>query len=191
MVAAEVPKGVILRDLTTCEDHRGALTEVFRARWAGEQGFVQWNFVETTRNTMRGVHVHPTHSDYLVVLKGRLLLGLRDLRRTSPTFGSSALIDLRGERLQGVFVPPGVAHGFYFPDTSLYIYGVTDYWNLADELGCQWNDPELSIQWPAIDPVVSERDQFAPTLQCLMELLDAEYGDAPMMAMQDSADDPA
>jgi len=191
MLGGEVPKGVILRDLITCEDHRGALTEVFRARWAGEQGFVQWNYVQTAGNTLRGVHVHPTHSDYLVVLKGRLLLGLRDLRRTSSSFGSSTLIELRGERLQGVFVPPGVAHGFYFPETSLYIYGVTDYWNLADELGCRWNDPELSIQWPDIDPVVSERDQFAPTFQGLMELLDAKHGDAPMMAILDHADDQA
>lgn len=180
--AAEKPLGVILRDLVSHRDERGCLTEVFRAKWAGDEAFVQWNFVDSNRNTLRGVHVHPMHSDYLVVLQGRLMLGLHDLRRWSPTFHLSCLIEMRGEQLQGAFIPPGVAHGFYFPEKTRYVYGVTDYWNHSDELGCLWNDPQLSIQWPATAPVLSQRDREASSLPELMDLLDTEHCASPMMA---------
>lgn len=177
----EIPHGVILRELVSHRDARGSLAEVFRSSWVGDEAFLQWNFVDSNCNTLRGVHVHPVHSDYLVVIQGALVLGLCDLRRWSPTFQHSCLVELRGEQLQGAYIPPGVAHGFYFPEQTRYVYGVTDYWSLADELGCSWNDPRLGIPWPAIDPVLSPRDREAISLQELMNVLDAEHLETPMM----------
>lgn len=179
--AAEKPHGVILHELVSHQDERGSLTEVFRASWAAGEGFVQWNFVASKPNTLRGVHVHPVHSDFLVVLQGCLMLGLHDLRKWSPTYRLSCLVELRGEPLQGAFIPPGVAHGFYFPEHTRYVYGVTDYWNPSDELGCLWNDPQLSIQWPASAPVLSPRDREAASLRELMDILDTEHRASPMM----------
>lgn len=177
----ETPHGVILRELVSHRDERGSLAEVFRSSWVGDEAFLQWNFVDSNCNTLRGVHVHPVHSDYLVVIQGTLMLGLCDLRRGSPTFQHACLVELRGEQLQGAFIPPGVAHGFYFPEQTRYVYGVTDYWSLVDELGCSWNDPRLGIPWPAIDPVLSPRDREAISLQELMDILDAEHAATPMM----------
>ncbi len=176
------PHGVILRDLVSHRDERGSLAEVFRASWVGDEEFVQWNFVDSNRNTLRGVHVHPVHSDYLVVIQGTLMLGLCDLRRWSPTYQLSCLVELRGELLQGAYIPPGVAHGFYFPEMTRYVYGVTDYWSHADELGCSWNDPQLAIEWPVKEPVLSPRDREAISLQELMNVLDTEHSASPMMA---------
>lgn len=181
----EIPHGVILRDLVSHRDERGSLAEMFRSSWVGDEAFLQWNFVDSNCNTLRGVHVHPVHSDYLVVLQGILMLGLCDLRKWSPTYRRSCLIELRGEQLEGAFIPPGVAHGFYFPEQTRYVYGVTDYWSLVDELGCMWNDPQLGIPWPANDPLLSKRDREAPTLQALMDLLDAEHFASPMMAARE------
>lgn len=179
---AEIPSGVILHDLVTYCDERGSLTEVFRAMWAEDEEFVQWNFVESGINTLRGVHVHPVHSDFLVVLQGCLMLGLHDLRKWSPTFRVSCLVELRGNQMQGVFIPPGVAHGFYFPEQTRFIYGVSDYWNPSDELGCLWSDPQISIPWPATNPILSQRDREAGSLQKLMDLLDTQHATSPMMA---------
>lgn len=178
---AEIPYGVILRDLASHRDERGSLTEVFRASWAGDEAFIQWNLVDSNPNTLRGVHVHPVHADYLVALEGCLMLGLHDLRKWSPSFRRSCLVALRGEQLQGAFIPPGVAHGFYFADKTRYVYGVTDYWNPADELGCRWNDPQLAIEWPATDPLLSQRDREAASLQALMDALYTEHLTSPMM----------
>jgi dTDP-4-dehydrorhamnose 3,5-epimerase len=117
---------------------------------------------------LRGVHVHPIHDDYLIVLDGRATIGLRDLRRASPTQGTSDTVELTGDDLAALFIPHGVAHGFYFAVPSLYICAVSREWDVNDELGCRWSDPDLGIDWPGSAPVVSDRDADAPSLQDLL-----------------------
>src|SRR5262249_12885831 len=143
---------------------RGELTEIFRRAWDLSPEIVQWNAVASRAHAMRGVHLHVQHDDYLVVLQGRMLLGLHDLRDASPTAGCSALVELATSTSQVAFVPHGVAHGFYFPEPTYHVYGVTHYWDPADELGCRWDDPELAIPWPRIAPTLSPRDAGLPSL---------------------------
>lgn len=150
--------GVIVTPLDPKPDSRGVLTEVFRAQWPTACAPVQWNVVRSRANVMRGFHVHITHADYLIALSGELLLGLRDIRPESPTWGRTDTVRLSDERTRAVTVPPGVAHGFYFAEPSMHLYAVSHYWNTADELGCRWNDPDIGIDWPATAPELSERD---------------------------------
>src|SRR4051794_21842325 len=114
--------GIQLENLVSHGDARGSVTEIFRAAWASVN-FVQWNFVRSRAGVLRGVHGHFRHSDYLIVLKGSALIGLRDVRQGSVSFGKTDLVSLKGEALQALTIPPGVAHGFYFPEPSLLIYG--------------------------------------------------------------------
>ena len=68
--AVSLPRGAALRQLEMHSDERGVLTEMYRVGWA--QGFdpVQWNVVSSNAGVLRGVHVHATHSDYLIIIKG-------------------------------------------------------------------------------------------------------------------------
>ncbi|MGH8499716.1 MAG: dTDP-4-dehydrorhamnose 3,5-epimerase family protein [Methylococcales bacterium] len=52
-----------------------------------------------------------------------------------------------------------------FPVDSLYLYSVSNYWDMNDELGCRWNDPDIGIDWPADTLCLSERDRNAPSLE--------------------------
>lgn len=165
--------GVRVRKLETHADERGALTEIFRGSWDPDVEVRQWNAVASRGEVLRGVHVHPVHDDYLVLLQGRMLLGLHDLRPESPTAGCSALVELAPEAAQVAFVPHGVAHGFYFPEPSYHVYGVSHYWDPADELGCRWDDPGLAIPWPRISPSISARDDGLPSLDALRDQLEA------------------
>lgn len=160
----ELPPGVALRDLKPFNDARGTLTELFRSDWEIAKPFAQWNMVATAQNTLRGVHVHRDHDDYLIILSGVMRLGLYDLRPQSPAFGKSAIVEIKGERLQAAFVPRGVMHGFYFPVATNYVYGLSSCWTPADDTGCRWDDPELGLDWGARDPLLSERDANAPSL---------------------------
>ena len=164
--------------LKTHADDRGELTEIFRHEWDPTLGLVQWNAVESRAGVLRGVHVHPRHDDYLVLLRGRLLLGLRDLRADTATAGCAALVELAPGSAQVAAVPHGVAHGFYFPEPSFHVYAVSEYWNPADELGCRWDDARLGIPWPRIAPRLSPRDTALPSLDDLLALLDAAGMDA-------------
>ncbi|HET7717085.1 MAG TPA: dTDP-4-dehydrorhamnose 3,5-epimerase family protein [Bauldia sp.] len=156
--------GVFVRDLSVHADARGTLTELFREDWGGLPLPRQWNLVRTAPNTLRGVHVHRAHDDYLIVLDGSMHLGLHDLRADSPTSGRSDLILLDGTVMRAAFVPRGVMHGFCFTEPSVYVYGLTACWSPADDLGCHWSDPDLGIPWPVTEPVVSDRDRDAPSL---------------------------
>jgi dTDP-4-dehydrorhamnose 3,5-epimerase len=163
---AAIP-GVSLNDLTTHGDHRGMLCEIFRAEWPDVIDARQWNASRSQPNVLRGVHLHHTHADYLVVLQGRMRIGLCDMRE--GRVGAACLVDLVGDRWQALTIPPGVAHGFYFPEPTLHIYAVTHYWDQSDELGCRWDDPALGIPWPKVDPTLSPRDTALPSVATLLD----------------------
>jgi dTDP-4-dehydrorhamnose 3,5-epimerase len=167
LVHGQLPEGAILRDIVEHRDSRGVLAQLFRADWGGLQVPRQWNYVRTNANTLRGVHVHRDHEDYLIVLDGVMRVGLYDLRTVSATSGKSALVDLSGEKLAAIFVPKGVMHGFYFAGPTSYVYGLTNCWTPADDLGCRWDEPALGLPWGAVDPILSARDAAAPSLDAL------------------------
>jgi dTDP-4-dehydrorhamnose 3,5-epimerase len=165
--ATRLPAGVLVVPLTPHADERGVLTEIHRASW-GVPKPVQWNLVHSRPGTLRGVHLHRRHWDYLVLVAGRCVYGLRDLRAGDATRGVAVTITAEAERPFALVLPPGVAHGFYFPVASTHVYGVTHYWDLADELGCRFDDPELGIDWPTHEVLLSPRDRALPSLRELL-----------------------
>jgi dTDP-4-dehydrorhamnose 3,5-epimerase len=158
----DLPDGVIMRPLVRHADARGALAEMYRTDWVPSDTFPQWNFVQSAGDVMRGVHVHPWHNDYLVVVAGTLVLGLHDLRPDRPGDRKSALVTLKGSDLTSVFIPPGVCHGFFFPEAATFIFGQSKCWSMAEELGCRYDDPALGLDWPTETPMLSARDTTPP-----------------------------
>jgi dTDP-4-dehydrorhamnose 3,5-epimerase len=145
--------------------------EVFRAQWDTHIKPLQWNVVASKSNVLRGVHAHWRHSDYIVVLQGRMSVGLQDLRYVCPTYGTAALLTLAGDDPRALVVPPGVAHGFFCPAPAIHLYAVSHYWDTEDELGCRWDDPDLQIPWPCSAPIISPRDADLSDLATLTRLL--------------------
>ena len=93
---------------------------------------------------------------------GRARVVLHDLREGGPTDGATLALDLSGENHLGVFIPPGVAHGFAALTDMTITYLVDGYYNPADELGVAWDDPAVGADWGVTDPILSERDQSQP-----------------------------
>lgn len=169
-----LPDGVNVNRLTMHRDDRGVFIEVFRREWRLGIEPVQWNVASSEAGVLRGVHVHPRHDDYLVLLGGRAAIGLKDLRRGSATQGLSALVELEADDMAGILIPHGVAHGFYFHEPSIHLYAVSHYWDPADEKDCLWSDPALGIPWPVTTARVSDRDAGAQPLSCLLDELESE-----------------
>lgn len=167
-------------NLSSHTDSRGILTEIFRQDFTCHPPPVQWNLVQSKENVLRGVHVHVSHFDYLVIISGRIQVGLRDLRGGTAAARQGELVELTAEHRSMLMIPPGYAHGFYFPEPTTYVYGLSEYWNPEhDEFGCRWDDPALGIPWPAgITPIVSERDERATSLAQMMSTL--QYDGAPI-----------
>jgi dTDP-4-dehydrorhamnose 3,5-epimerase len=94
---------------------------------------------------------------------------LHDLRQGSPTDGATELIDLDGDIDQGLFIPPGVAHGFAALTDLLLWYLVDGYYNDSDELGLAWDDPAVGADWGLTDPILSNRDKANPRRDAIPE----------------------
>jgi dTDP-4-dehydrorhamnose 3,5-epimerase len=154
--------GVRVRPLAPHVDSRGRLIEIYREGWNSVCHIVQFNAVASEANVLRGVHVHVRHVDHLVLVGGRMTLGLHDLRPWSPTAGASARMEIVAAIPRAVVIPPGVAHGFYFSEPSMHVYGVSSYWDPNDEIACRWDAAELGLAWPTSAPILSERDKEAP-----------------------------
>jgi len=168
--------GLTARSLGAHRDDRGSLTEIFRDSWFDDHP-VQWNLVRSEKRVFRGVHGHFRHRDYLLVLEGSMTVGLKDLRPYSVTNGSVEMVLLQGENSRILTVPAGVAHGFYFHSATTIIYAVTHYWDTEDELGCQWNDPALGIEWPCDTPLISPRDANLPSFSVFREQMEAKLAE--------------
>jgi dTDP-4-dehydrorhamnose 3,5-epimerase len=56
-------------------------------------------------------------------------------------------------------VLPGYAHNFLTPsDEACFLYKFTNFYNSLDETGMIWNDPDLNIDWPISNPILSSKD---------------------------------
>lgn len=137
---------------------------------------VQSNLSKSRAGVLRGLHFHRRQADYWCLLEGTAFVALVDVRAGSPTERAVWWQTFEaGERLRGLYVPPGVAHGFYAVTDVALQYQVDAAFTGEDEFGIAWNDPEVAIPWPGEDPVVSARDASNPSLA-------EAIGDAPAYA---------
>ena len=82
-----------------------------------------------------------------------------DIRRSSPTFGKWYGLVLSADNKRQFYVPPGFAHGFVvLSETALFQYKCTEFYSPKDEMAIRWDDPDIGIEWPLKDPLLSERD---------------------------------
>jgi dTDP-4-dehydrorhamnose 3,5-epimerase len=144
-------------------DERGRFVETYRRQWfpLGRE-MVQGNRSEKRAGSVVGLHYHLHQADYWYLLRGRVRVVLHDLRVGSKTDGATELIDLNGDEDRGLFIPPGVAHGFASLTDVLLWYLVDGYYNPDDELGLAWDDPDVAADWGVERPVLSVRDQDHP-----------------------------
>ena len=160
-------RGVFTVDLEVHEDERGRFAEVFRKEWFPQRSWekVQWSRSESRAGVLRGLHYHRNQVDYWHCASGRMRVGLFDLRPSSPSRGESQIVELEPERLCGLFIPPGVAHGFYAKTDLILFYLVDNYYDSRDEFGVAWNDPALGLDWQLDKaPILSARDRRNPAL---------------------------
>ncbi|MFM7534562.1 MAG: dTDP-4-dehydrorhamnose 3,5-epimerase family protein [Acidimicrobiales bacterium] len=160
---SEVISGVWLVEPQIHGDQRGLFIETYRREWfPNGREMLQGNRANRQRGALVGLHYHLHQADYWYVPVGTARVVLHDLREGGPTDGATLCLDLSGENHKGVFIPPGVAHGFAALTDLVITYLVDGYYNVTDELGVAWDDPDVAADWGITDPVLSERDKANP-----------------------------
>lgn len=158
-------------------DERGRFVESYRRSWfpLGRE-MVQGNRSDKQGGAVVGLHYHLHQADYWYVTRGVARVVLHDLREGSPTKGATLTVDIGDGNEQGVFVPPGVAHGFASLTDLTLTYMVDNYYNPNDELGVAWDDPTIAADWGLTDPVLSARDKENPLLTAIPAALQPHFG---------------
>jgi dTDP-4-dehydrorhamnose 3,5-epimerase len=174
--------GVALIEPQVHGDERGFFVETFsRERWAGlgvDAEFVQHNHSRSGKGTLRGLHfqTEPGQAKLLRCARGAILDVAVDIRRGSPTYGEWEAHVLDDERHRQLFVPIGFAHGFVvLSEVADVAYLVSSVYDPATEAGIAWNDPDVGVDWQVSEPLLSGRDQTAPTLAEIADELPFQY----------------
>jgi len=153
-------------------DLRGFFKETFqvqRYREAGiEYDFKQDNYSRSQKGALRGLHFQKTKPQGKLVScsHGAVFDVVVDVNPTSANFGEYVGVELSEDNNRQLWVPPGYAHGFcVLTDYADFQYKCTDYYNPSDEGGVIWSDPDVAIQWPIDQPLLSEKDANLPSLK--------------------------
>jgi len=168
----EIP-GLILVIPQVFGDERGFFKELFKesefARGRIKERFVQDNLSFSQKGVLRGLHYQkePKAQGKLVTcLRGEIFDVAVDIRRGSPTYGRWVGINLSAQNHYLFYIPPGFAHGFQvISEEALVLYKCTAEYAPEVEAGIIWNDPDLSIDWPIKNPLLSPKDQKWPRLR--------------------------
>jgi len=161
--------GVVIIEPTVYTDQRGYFFECYHFKKFAAAGidvqFVQDNQSKSARNTVRGLHyqINPGQGKLIRVVSGEIFDVAVDIRWDSPTFSQWVGVRLSADNKKQFFIPVGFAHGFcVVSDVAEVHYKCTDYYSPSDERGIIWNDPQVAIEWPVEQPILSARDQQLP-----------------------------
>lgn len=159
-------EGLLLIEPKVFGDARGFFLETWNERRFREAGiagaFVQDNLSFSRRGALRGLHFQnaAAQAKLVWVLQGEVFDVAVDLRRSSPKFGRWHGVNLSAGNKQQFFIPPGFAHGFaVVSEIALFAYKCSDFYAPQNEVTIAWDDPDIGIQWPVANPVLSEKDQ--------------------------------
>jgi dTDP-4-dehydrorhamnose 3,5-epimerase len=163
--------GVVLIEPEVHGDERGFLVETFRDESWREMGievdFVQENHSRSGRGILRGLHfqTEPGQAKLVRCLRGTIWDVAVDLRRDSPNYRRWEGHQLDDERHRQLFVPAGFGHGFcVLSEQADVAYKLSSYYDPATEAGIAWDDPDVGVEWPISEPVLSDRDRGGPRL---------------------------
>lgn len=170
--------GVVLLEPEVHGDARGFMVETFRRDTWAELGvdveFVQHNHSRSSKGTLRGIHfqTEPGQAKLVRCPRGRIFDVAVDLRTGSATYGEWEGYELDDEAHRQLFVPAGFGHGFaVLSETADVTYLLSSTYDPATEAGIAWDDPEVGVEWPVEDPLLSERDKGAPRLAEVLDTL--------------------
>lgn len=165
-------EGVLVVETKAFGDERGFFLETYHAERYAAAGiparFVQSNFARSSKGVLRGLHYQlgRPQGKLVQVLRGEVFDVAVDLRAGSPTFGRWEGITLSSDNHRQFFVPEGFAHGYcVLSDSADFAYQCTDYYAPEEERGIRWDDPDIGIDWPEGERVVSAKDQVLPFLR--------------------------
>jgi len=161
---------VVLIEPKVFEDERGFFMETYKhsefVSFGIKEQFIQDNHSKSEKGVLRGLHFqkNPKAQAKIVrCIQGEIFDVAVDIRKGSPTYAKWVGVVLSAENKKQIYIPSGFAHGFcVLSDEAEIFYKSSSEYSPKNERGIIWNDPEININWPIKNPVVSEKDSKNP-----------------------------
>ncbi|WP_066515840.1 dTDP-4-dehydrorhamnose 3,5-epimerase family protein [Curtobacterium ammoniigenes] len=157
-------------------DARGVFLESYRADVLAETvghalDLRQVNMSVSARGVARGIHyalIPPSQAKYVTAVRGSFIDFIIDIRVGSPTFGQWDSVRIDDVDRRAVYLSEGLGHAIVaLEDASTVSYLVSAHYDPEREKGISILDPAVGLQFPdsIADPILSEKDTSAPTLE--------------------------
>jgi dTDP-4-dehydrorhamnose 3,5-epimerase len=169
--------GIMIVNIDYFKDERGFFIESWHKRDFAAAGldleFVQEGHSRSVQNVLRGMHYQDLTAPIGKLLRctlGSIIDVAVDLRLSSPTFSKWFSIELTADNKKQLYVPPGFAHGFVtLSEFAEVQYKQTGFYTPSSEGTLVWNDPDVGIEWPIKEPILSKRDQNGMSLKAYLK----------------------
>ena len=113
-------------------------------------------------NVLRGIHGDNKSWKLVSCISGSIMQVVVDMRSQSSTYLAHECFDLGSHNHQMILIPPKLGNAFYVnSESAIYHYKLAyegDYADYDQQFTVAWNDPRLKINWPTLNPILSERD---------------------------------
>ena len=166
---------IILIKPKVIEDYRGYFMESYHIEKFHEYGikykFVQDNYVQSLKNTLRGLHFQKAPFEQSKLIKvsfGAIQDVIVDISSDSDTYGQWESYKLSSTNNRILFIPKGFAHGFLVLSNEAVVnYKVDSKHSPEHESGIRYDDKNLGVTWNLSneDIIVSDRDKELPNFQ--------------------------
>jgi dTDP-4-dehydrorhamnose 3,5-epimerase len=165
--------GVVVVRPRVFADERGWFAEIVQVAAFADLGagmpvsFVQVNQSRSVRGVVRGLHFQwdPPQGKLMRVVTGRAVMVAVDIRPGSPTLGRHVAVEASADEPLLFWAPASFARGFCaLSEVAEIEYFCTASYNPAAEAGIRFDDPDIAIEWPVAEPLLSARDAAAPSL---------------------------
>lgn len=165
---------VILIKPKVFSDERGFFMETYKYSDFVESGIgeqlIQSNHSKSVpKGVVRGLHFQkkPFEQAKLIrTIAGSIFDVAVDIRKNSPTYGKYVSAVLSAENKEILYIPAGFAHGFCtLEENTEIVYECSKAYSSEHDRGIIWNDRDINIQWPASEPILSDKDQCWPRLK--------------------------
>ncbi|MBI5700637.1 dTDP-4-dehydrorhamnose 3,5-epimerase family protein [Candidatus Saganbacteria bacterium] len=122
--------------------------------------FAEDFYSKSSKGVLRGMHFQTppaAYSKIVCCLFGEVFDAIVDLRIGSETFGQHETFELSAKVSHLLYLPAGVAHGFYvLSSEAILLYKTSFKHSPANDGGIHWSS--AGVPWPNNKPIVSERD---------------------------------
>ncbi len=165
--------GLLVLERPQFADERGFFREIFHLNEIEEElniefKGVQMNHAFSKPGVIRGIHAE-NWNKIICPVNGEVFVAIVDIRKEEPTFGKVETFVINNENRIALFVSKGLANSYaIMGDAGVdYMYLVDAYYDGSDQRAIAYDDPDLKINWPVENPIISEKDQNNPKLRDL------------------------